>query len=81
MQIINVLAIVWNCFWTKPKSYLLCIYRLTGVCVKQADSESASQFIVNCPIGCLSQTSRLWGTDVYTSDSYVCAAAIHSGII
>jgi len=77
----HVCAILWNCFLTKPKSYLLCFYHLTAVCLKKADSESAAQFIVNCPIGCLSETSKLWGTDVYTSDSYMCAAAIHSGII
>ncbi len=33
---------------------------------------------VICPVGCAS--GSLWGTDVYTSDSAVCLAAVHSGL-
>lgn len=33
--------------------------------------------IVNCPADCTS--GSVWGTDVYTTDSRVCRAAIHAG--
>ncbi|MFQ5458764.1 MAG: LCCL domain-containing protein, partial [Myxococcota bacterium] len=39
-----------------------------------------SKHIVFCPAGCESVGS-LWGTDVYTSDSKICKAAIHAGLL
>jgi hypothetical protein len=33
---------------------------------------------VVCPAGCAS--GSLWGTDVYTSDSFACLAAVHVGL-
>lgn len=36
---------------------------------------------VSCPSGCLTDGGSVWGTDVYTDDSSVCAAAIHAGAI
>ena len=35
---------------------------------------------VSCPADC-GTTGSVWGTDVYTSDSPVCAAAIHAGVL
>lgn len=35
---------------------------------------------VKCPAGC-GDTGSLWGTDSYTTDSSVCKAAIHAGVI
>jgi hypothetical protein len=34
---------------------------------------------VTCPAGCSGE--HVWGTDVYTDDSSLCAAAIHAGVI
>ncbi|MBI2571414.1 MAG: hypothetical protein HYV63_30775 [Candidatus Schekmanbacteria bacterium] len=34
---------------------------------------------VRCPAGCGEQ--RVWGTEVYTDDSAICAAAIHAGVL
>jgi hypothetical protein len=34
-----------------------------------------------CPAGCANEGHSLWGTDVYTLDSSVCAAALHSGAL
>jgi hypothetical protein len=34
---------------------------------------------VRCPAG--ASAASLWGTDIYTDDSSVCAAALHSGLI
>lgn len=39
-----------------------------------------SSHMVSCPPGCAEQ-GGLWGTDVYTGDSGICRAAIHSGLI
>jgi hypothetical protein len=35
---------------------------------------------VSCPADCVASAS-VWGTDLYTSDSPVCAAAIHAGVL
>ena len=49
----------------------------------QADSlrgQNGQQFTYFCPAdGTLS--SRLWGTNLYTDDSSICTAAVHSGLI
>jgi len=34
-----------------------------------------------CPAGCADESYSLWGTDVYTLDSSVCAAGLHSGAL
>jgi hypothetical protein len=38
------------------------------------------QWRVSCPAGC-GQNGSVWGTDVYTSDSPICSAAIHAGVV
>lgn len=43
-------------------------------------SASTTEAIVECPAGCTTGTS-IWGTDIYTSDSGVCVAAAHAGVI
>ena len=35
--------------------------------------------MVSCPADC--KTGSVWGTDVYTTDSRVCKAAVHAGTI
>jgi hypothetical protein len=37
------------------------------------------QFDYDCPPAGVADT--IWGTDVYTDDSSVCTAAVHSGLI
>ena len=37
------------------------------------------RFTLSCPSGGTARTG--WGTDVYTSDSSVCTAAVHAGLI
>lgn len=34
-----------------------------------------------CPGGCLADRGSLYGTGIYTSDSHICIAAIHAGVI
>ncbi|MEM8806865.1 MAG: LCCL domain-containing protein [Cyanobacteria bacterium P01_G01_bin.38] len=36
-------------------------------------------FTYNCPSG--GRVGSLWGTDIYTVDSSICTAAVHSGLI
>jgi hypothetical protein len=45
---------------------------------KQIAGEPGSVHRVNCPADC---TGAVWGTDAYTSDSRVCVAALHTGLI
>jgi len=46
----------------------------------QIRDAAGSAHVVSCPPGCANQ-GGLWGTDVYTGDSGICRAAIHSGLI
>ena len=39
-----------------------------------------SIFLLNCPKGCQNSPGSIWGTFVYTGDSSICRASIHSGI-
>jgi hypothetical protein len=42
--------------------------------------EPGKQWRVSCPAGC-DTVGSFWGTDLYTADSPICAAAIHAGVI
>jgi hypothetical protein len=44
-------------------------------------NESSVYALFECPAGCDQEYYAVWGTDVYTGDSYLCAAAIHAGAI
>jgi hypothetical protein len=49
----------------------------------QADSlrgRNGQRFTFSCPAGGPAST-RVWGTDLYTDDSSICTAAVHSGVI
>ena len=37
-------------------------------------------YLVSCPAGCAEMEGGIWGTGVYTTDSSICKAAIHSGV-
>ena len=43
--------------------------------------DPGSIFLVNCPEKCSSSKGTLWGTAIYTTDSAICRAAIHAGVI
>ena len=47
----------------------------------QIEGEPGSTNIVACPAGCDADSAVLYGSDVYTSHSYICVAAIHAGLI
>lgn len=40
-----------------------------------------SIFLVNCPADCGETGGSIWGTSIYTSNSAICRAAIHAGVI
>ena len=42
-------------------------------------SERAPYALFACPAGCADESYSIWGSDIYTLDSSVCAAAIHAG--
>lgn len=44
-------------------------------------SDETDVYVVRCPSGCTADSGSAWGTDIYTSDSSVCVAAIHSGAL
>jgi hypothetical protein len=46
----------------------------------QIRDQIGTAHMVSCPPGCAAH-GGLWGTDVYTGDSGICRAAIHSGLI
>jgi hypothetical protein len=48
-------------------------------CNAQLPLQEGDEQQVLCPAGC--NSGSLWGTDVYTSDSAVCTAAVHAGVI
>ena len=42
--------------------------------------DPGSIYLVNCPIGCAQAQGPIWGTGIYSIDSSICKAAIHSGV-
>lgn len=50
---------------------------LTGIYASETDPIQ----VYDCPANCAADAGAVWGTDIYTSDSSVCAAAIHAGVI
>lgn len=49
----------------------------TGIYASETDPIQ----VYDCPANCAADAGAVWGTDIYTSDSSVCAAAIHAGVI
>ena len=47
--------------------------------LKGKSSEIGASIKVSCPSSCT--RNSVWGTEKYTSDSSVCTAAVHSGVI
>nr|XP_026690454.1 low-density lipoprotein receptor-related protein 2-like [Ciona intestinalis] len=50
-----------------------------GECYVKAN-DYPTQFTLECPRSCAFVTANLWGTNVYSNNSFVCASAIHAGI-
>ncbi|MDX1992295.1 MAG: LCCL domain-containing protein [bacterium] len=44
-------------------------------------SQIEDEYRVTCPADCDRDGGPVWGTDIYTSDSSICRAAIHAGVI
>ena len=61
----------------KPALSVDCATKMRDVGVK--DKNLGASFSVTCPAKCTGATA--WGTDTYTTDSSVCMAAIHAGVI
>lgn len=50
------------------------------MCYIKADFLKGLPFTMYCPSSCNSVTNRLYGSpNIYSEDSYVCAAGLHSG--
>ncbi len=47
--------------------------------VNGLNKKNAKAFSVVCPVNC--KTGSVWGSDVYTTDSAICVAAVHAGVI
>nr|CAB3262675.1 uncharacterized protein LOC100181691 [Phallusia mammillata] len=76
--------------WTAEELALDALVQITysyvfgDPCVKRVDEMKfhGQKFIIFlCPKGCIAHVGRLWGSGIYTDDSYICAAAIHDGRI
>nr|XP_039272637.1 low-density lipoprotein receptor-related protein 2-like [Styela clava] len=51
-------------------------------CYLRADSFPDTTWTLNCPPGCVYVQRQMYGTDnEYSSDSFICAAAIHEGLL
>ena len=54
-----------------------CTTKMKDVSVK--NKEVGAYFHVKCPANC--KMGTVWGTDIYSTDSSVCAAGVHAGVI
>ncbi len=48
---------------------------------RDVPGEPGQKRFVECPAGCAERYHAVWGSDLYSDDSSVCAAAIHAGAI
>jgi hypothetical protein len=48
---------------------------------RSLDEPEGASRLTRCPGGCERTRGTVWGTDIYTDDSPVCAAAAHAGVI
>lgn len=46
-----------------------------------ANHAPGMSYRVDCPAGCAATPRTIWGTDTYTTDSALCTAGIHAGVI
>ena len=55
-------------------------------CQSKADTpifrgDQGSIFLINCPAKCLNLQGIVYGTNIYSTQSSICRAAIHAGIL
>ncbi len=65
------------CFAAGPAVEIACDANFNAV--PGQNKQIGASFLVKCPAGC--GASTLYGTDIYTTDSSVCTAAVHAGVI
>lgn len=49
--------------------------------IQSLRQEANPDFSVTCPVNCAAASASIWGTDLYTTDSSICKAAIHAAVI
>ncbi len=54
-----------------------CTTKMKDVSVK--NKEVGAYFTIKCAANC--KIGSVWGTDIYSTDSSVCAAGVHAGVI
>jgi hypothetical protein len=52
-----------------------------GDSIKSLNKTATMNFSVTCPVNCVTSGGSVWGTDLYTTDSSICRAAIHAGVV
>lgn len=52
---------------------------VNATCTTRAQHLPGPAHTVQCPAGCTA--GEVWGTDLYSDDSMICAAAIHAGVV
>nr|XP_009862031.2 fibronectin [Ciona intestinalis] len=61
--------------------YTMVSQKTLSMCFAQANQYEEHTFSVICPAGCARHRNSVYGTRIYTLDSYICSAAIHDGRI
>jgi hypothetical protein len=61
-----------------PKNKIDCTFKGTNPIFR---GDPGSVFLVKCPANCGKEPGTITGTGIYTSDSSICLAAYHSGVI
>jgi len=69
-----------------PSLGKLGLVKITLTCSDKGNNENfrgdpGSIYIVECPTNCGTEEGTIWGTGIYTSNSNVCKAAVHAGVI
>ena len=59
----------------------VCNFLFSATCNSIGDLSYSQKYVALCPGNCNIAPHFVWGTIVYTTDSYLCAAAIHAGKI
>jgi len=77
LVIVLCIAAIFVFSGCKKVQELQCTDKIEKVLVE--NKNAGASFKIKCPAGCTAGT--VWGTDTYTTDSAVCTAAIHSGVI
>mmetsp|Transcript_34542 Transcript_34542/g.55147 ORF Transcript_34542/g.55147 Transcript_34542/m.55147 type:complete len:2065 (+) Transcript_34542:19-6213(+) len=51
------------------------------ILLEKEDTDFGTSILIFCPPGCREVPTNVFGTDLYTDDSSICRAALHSGLI